>query len=289
MDIAAAEALPSIGAPPTSKPLQNTGGSRRKSETPMDRVFRQVMHLPAEDLGIGDEEEDTEADNDVDQLEDDDDGLGDDWLELGDSGGETAHQGAAEGLVSEQDCSEIEAGTGLPLYCSLQCHLTHIAAKPLPRFPIPFEVTCKNGVRDVDGITSHYTFSMFLKRVADTMNTKITHLSSLGYTPSYRPKNPKPKPKYLEDEDGWRKLCEDVHAYITACKAKNRGKGVVKPYVVVIQDLSGSEEEKSNQAHGKKVCLNPFSKPNRLFSHSHTSFEGHGLQWIRTMSTVVQR
>jgi hypothetical protein len=55
------------------------------------------------------------------------------------------------------------------------------------------------------------------------MNVSTLHLSQIGYIPSYKPKNPKPVPKILGDEESWEILLDDVSEHIMACKSKNRG------------------------------------------------------------------
>ena len=69
------------------------------------------------------------------------------------------------------------------------------------------------------------------------MNVSTLHLSQIGYIPSYKPKNPKPILKMLEDEESWEILLNDVSDYITACKSKNHGKGVVKAFTVFLVDF----------------------------------------------------
>ena len=63
----------------------------------------------------------------------------------------------------------------------------------------------------------------------------MTHLSGIGYIPSYKSKASKPVPKLLEDDASWYKLLEDVHDFITSCKGKS-GKGSVKPFFINIID-----------------------------------------------------
>jgi hypothetical protein len=84
------------------------------------------------------------------------------------------------------------------------------------------------------------------------MNVSTLHLSQIGYIPSYKPKNPKPVPKMLEDEESWEILLDDVSDYIVACKSKNRGKGVVKAFTVILVDMSGPD---GNDNGAKKVSL----------------------------------
>ena len=57
--------------------------------------------------------------------------------------------------------------------------------------------------------------------------------------PSYKPNNPKPIPKLLEDDNDWEKLLVDVEKYCTICTAKCKGKGTVKQFVIVLVDMSG--------------------------------------------------
>ncbi|KIL55692.1 hypothetical protein M378DRAFT_90510 [Amanita muscaria Koide BX008] len=71
------------------------------------------------------------------------------------------------------------------------------------------------------------------------METQLSLLSHIGYIPSYKPKNPRPVPKLLEDTEAWKKLVDDVEEYIKSSKAKNRGNGVVKPFSITIIDTSG--------------------------------------------------
>lgn len=72
------------------------------------------------------------------------------------------------------------------------------------------------------------------------MGTRVTLLAHIGYVPSYVPKTPKPIPKLLEDDEGWQKLIASVNDYIEGCKAKNKNKGVVKPFTIRIVDTSSS-------------------------------------------------
>ena len=55
--------------------------------------------------------------------------------------------------------------------------------------------------------------------------------------PHISQKNPKSILKMLEDEESWEILLNDVSDYITACKSKNHGKGVVKAFTVFLVDF----------------------------------------------------
>jgi hypothetical protein len=116
-------------------------------------------------------------------------------------------------------------------------------------FDVPFEVPFEGATRNLSGITSHTSFNEFLSAVAKRMETRLSLLARIAYIPSYKPKNPKPVPKLLEDDDDWKKLLVDVEEYRTACIAKCKGKGTVKQFVIVLVDMSGPDG-KSDQ---KKV------------------------------------
>ncbi|KAH7924317.1 hypothetical protein BV22DRAFT_1129956 [Leucogyrophana mollusca] len=95
------------------------------------------------------------------------------------------------------------------------------------------------------------------------METRVSLLSDIGYVPSYKPKNPKPVPKLLEDEESWTKLVADVNEYISSSKAKKKGAGVVKAFTVTIFDTSqgtsgdkvGGKSAKKKQDEGKPALL----------------------------------
>ncbi|KAJ7806744.1 hypothetical protein B0H14DRAFT_3152810 [Mycena olivaceomarginata] len=115
-------------------------------------------------------------------------------------------------------------------------------------FSLPFEVPYKNGTCDLTGLTSKSSFDEFLLAAASKMETRITMLSSIGYVPSY--KKPKPQPKLLDDEDAWEVLVSDVRQHIKGAQSKNRGKGQVQPFSILISDMSESSSEPSKG--GKK-------------------------------------
>lgn len=117
-------------------------------------------------------------------------------------------------------------------------------------FIIPFKVVYKGATWDLTGITSSTIFSQFLIAAATKMNVSTLHLTQLGYIPLYKPKNPKPVPKMLEDEESWEILLDDVLDYIVSCKSKNHGKGAVKPFIVLLIDMSAPDG-----TGGKKVSL----------------------------------
>jgi hypothetical protein len=123
-----------------------------------------------------------------------------------------------------------------------------------PTFTIPFEVPYKNGTRDLNGITSRTDFDDFLVAAAAKMDTRPSLMSNLAYLASYKPKTPKPLPKLLDDEEAWDGLISDVAQHINASKAKNRGKGEVKPFHISLIDLSKTGEA-TKSGTGRKVRL----------------------------------
>jgi hypothetical protein len=79
---------------------------------------------------------------------------------------------------------------------------------------------------------------------------------NIGYVPSY--KKPKPAPKLLDDEEAWDLLVADVGQHIKGTKSKNREKGEVQPFSLLIVDMSEEPSKGPSVAAGKKVregCL----------------------------------
>ncbi|KAK0211655.1 hypothetical protein IW262DRAFT_1519311 [Armillaria fumosa] len=120
-----------------------------------------------------------------------------------------------------------------------------------PAFDIPFEVPYKNVTRKLSGITSHTSFEGFLHKVADRMGCGLTHLSCIGYVESYRPKNPKPVPRMLEERDDFLQLKVGVQDYRDMCLTKNKGKGKVKPFTIAIIDTSHGSAKEGKKKAGK--------------------------------------
>lgn len=129
--------------------------------------------------------------------------------------------------------------------------------RPVP-FDIPFEVPYKNAMRDLQGITSSTKFDDFLLAAAGKMGRRITQMDDLAYVPSYKPRNPKPIPKILDDDDAWDTLISDVRQHIKAAQESNRGKGVLKPFSIQIVDLSKADDTKTSagkRARGVQYIL----------------------------------
>jgi hypothetical protein len=71
------------------------------------------------------------------------------------------------------------------------------------------------------------------------METRLSLLARIAYVPSYKPKNPKPVPKLLEDDNDWEKLLVDVEEYRTICTAKCKGKGTSARQCIEARNYSG--------------------------------------------------
>jgi hypothetical protein len=107
-----------------------------------------------------------------------------------------------------------------------------------PEIDIAFEIPYKSAFRDLT-ITSKISFTSFLTRVADKMETSIVHRAQIGYVlPWKAPRTGKPIAKLLEDEEAFQNLINNVWQYIDEQKAKNKGKGKVKPFSIQIVDTS---------------------------------------------------
>ncbi|KAG6815761.1 hypothetical protein H0H93_009068 [Arthromyces matolae] len=126
----------------------------------------------------------------------------------------------------------------------------------MPPFDIPFEVAFNGATRDLEGVDSSTSFDSFLSMVAKAMETRLHLLSHIAYIPSYKPRNPKPVPKLLESVNAWNRLISDVRDYIATCKAKNKGKGTVKPFSIMIVDTSGGDKETNKKGNSKNLRKN---------------------------------
>ncbi|KAF8226044.1 hypothetical protein L208DRAFT_1304024, partial [Tricholoma matsutake] len=93
--------------------------------------------------------------------------------------------------------------------------------KSQPEFAIPFEVPFNSATHDLTSITSTMTFNEFCLKLTKKIETQLSLLSHIRYIPSYKPKNPQPVPKLLEDAEAWETLVDDVEEYIKSSKAKN--------------------------------------------------------------------
>ena len=113
-----------------------------------------------------------------------------------------------------------------------------------PAIDITFEVPYKNASRDLT-VKSNISFTTFLEHAAEKMEVNIAHLSAIGYILPWKvPRSGKPTAKLLEDEEGFKTLIKHVWQYIDEQKAKNKGKGKVKPFTIQILDMSGPANTK---------------------------------------------
>ncbi|KAF8170529.1 hypothetical protein K438DRAFT_1773761 [Mycena galopus ATCC 62051] len=111
------------------------------------------------------------------------------------------------------------------------------------------EVPYKHGTCDSTGLASKTRFDEFLLAAAAKLETRITMLSSIGCIPSY--KKPEPGPKLLDDEEVWDVLVANVRQQIKGAQSKNRGKGEVQPFSILIVDMS-DELSKTKRKRGTK-------------------------------------
>lgn len=103
-------------------------------------------------------------------------------------------------------------------------------------FKIPIEVPYRNATRDVVGITSVTSFERAMRLIAERMDAGPSRMAAIGYIPSYKPKNPKPVAKLLEDDEAWDRLIDDVKTYIDSFASKRGAARQVKPFVISIID-----------------------------------------------------
>ncbi|KAJ6575789.1 hypothetical protein B0H10DRAFT_2443962 [Mycena sp. CBHHK59/15] len=190
----------------------------------MDRVFDSVMNFPGNvDYSAEEVSEETQGQDREDEGEEED------------------GSGGYHSEVEEEQSMTIDLDAALD---------SIVPPKSRTKFAIPFEVPYKNAKRDLAGITSHTTFNDFLLAAAARMDTRLSLMSNIAYLASYKPRNPKPTPKLLEDDKAWDSLIMDVKQYIASCKVKNRGTGSMKPFHISLVDVSG---DPSHMDAGKKA------------------------------------
>ncbi|KAJ3783023.1 hypothetical protein GGU10DRAFT_378031 [Lentinula aff. detonsa] len=96
---------------------------------------------------------------------------------------------------------------------------------------ITYEVE-KDGLVHDFSVMNTASFSNFLCTAACMLGVFITHLGSLGYIPSFLPKNPKPLPRALNSDDAYEKMLEKIEEYVLTAKSRNKGKGMVKAFSI---------------------------------------------------------
>ncbi len=125
-------------------------------------------------------------------------------------------------------------------HCSPVCNFTEDQRDEHESFDIKYEVPYSNGVRTLT-LSSTAPFAEFLEALTKKM---MGSAASIGYIPSFLPKSPKPLPRLLEDEESYGMMIEDINDFIAASRAKNRGKGVVKPFHIQIIKTSSDGDSK---------------------------------------------
>ena len=118
--------------------------------------------------------------------------------------------------------------------------MSHIKNIFFLHFDIPFGAA----TRDLE-IKSDVRYAEFLVDLADAMGVKVSTLR-VGYIFSFLPKSPKPKPKLLDSEKCWKTLICDLATWIESEKCKNKGKGMVCPWSIRIENLN--EDKGSTQS-----------------------------------------
>lgn len=114
-------------------------------------------------------------------------------------------------------------------------------------FKIPIDVPYRNATRDVVGITSITSYERAMRLIAERMDAGPSRMAAIGYIPSYKPKNPKPVAKLLEDDDAWDRLIGDVKAYIDSFASKRGTARQVKPFVITIIDTLEPDDPKESK------------------------------------------
>jgi len=119
-------------------------------------------------------------------------------------------------------------------------------------FNIWFEVPYGTGLRSFS-VSSKITFQEVFNEIATQMG-KFTGFLHVGYIFSFTPKSPKPCPVALESETSWNRLLMIAATHIESEKAKNRGRGIVKPWTVRIEMMGEEEMKGEKPAPGKVHC-----------------------------------
>lgn len=104
-------------------------------------------------------------------------------------------------------------------------------------FMIKYEVPVKNASRSVQ-LSMKLSFSRFLEAVAHKMEVGIRFLANIAYIPSWLPKNSKPLPKLLQNDEDYEAMLVEIEEFIAKCESANKGKGQVKPFSICIVDTS---------------------------------------------------
>ena len=130
---------------------------------------------------------------------------------------------------------------------------THIGlaspvSKTRPVFDIPCELRTDHAAVDIHGITSQTSFAHVLSVIAEKLGTRVSHLTDLGYIPSWLPKTPKPVPKLLEDGEAWETLLDVIEDHIRATSTSDTTKGRKKKggkdqrFTIILMDTAVSKK-----------------------------------------------
>ncbi|KAJ6573759.1 hypothetical protein DFH09DRAFT_1078734 [Mycena vulgaris] len=115
---------------------------------------------------------------------------------------------------------------------SKSSNISYLSLTNDEEYTIIYDVPYKNATRELS-LTSTTSYGAFLTALAGKMDVSITHLSAIGYIPSY-----KPVPKLLETSTDYERLMEDIAAYCKTCSASKSGK--VKPFSIALSDTSAA-------------------------------------------------
>lgn len=117
---------------------------------------------------------------------------------------------------------------------------------------VTVEVMVVNRLKDFRARTD-MKYSTFLRKVAEKFGVGTTHLSDLGYTLSFSPKNPKPVPKEISDEESYLSMMVSVEKWIQSQTLAKKRLGKVN-VTITISDLSEPSKDTGKKGNEKKVC-----------------------------------
>ncbi|KAJ7816197.1 WD40-repeat-containing domain protein [Mycena leptocephala] len=106
-------------------------------------------------------------------------------------------------------------------------------------YTITFDVPYKSATRELK-LPCTTSFGGFLTALSRKMEVSVTHLSAIGYIPSYKPRNPKPVSKLLENAEDYESMMEDIEEYRKSCLKKKNG--IVKKFSIALSDTSNTPE-----------------------------------------------
>lgn len=244
-------------------PLKST---RKIILDPMDKIFAQAMGMSQEEMVAQTEWEqehalDDPTDSDAEEVvrpakKDPKKGKKKENITVREGGESEEPPVNVDG--SEDDESDSGVYRYLPLLLTFNLYVHSLDSdersawerliSSVKKFDIAFEVPYQTSQRNLTGITSHTTFSAFLEALAVRMETRLSLLSRISYTASYKPKKANAD-VMLEGEADWIKLIQDAEAYQTNARNKD------KVWSIRIHDKSMTDAKES----GTKVWFEFFS------------------------------